>query len=76
MLEIYGLPPEKFDKLTFEDVKKELVEEKGVPHETLKRLEVHGECWVCCCLDWKTLLSLSPDPAAVSPTRLAFATHF
>jgi len=50
MLEICGVPPEKFrtvcssigklDKLTVEDVKKELVEEKGVPDETLKRLEV------------------------------------
>ncbi|VAI00065.1 unnamed protein product [Triticum turgidum subsp. durum] len=27
-------------------------------------------------LDWKTLLGLSPDPAPVSPTRVAFATHF
>ncbi|VAI68255.1 unnamed protein product [Triticum turgidum subsp. durum] len=27
-------------------------------------------------LDWKTLLGLSPDPAPISPTRVAFATHF
>ncbi|KAI4974174.1 hypothetical protein ZWY2020_047454 [Hordeum vulgare] len=27
-------------------------------------------------LDWKTLLGLSPGPAPVSPTRVAFATHF
>ncbi|KAK1610221.1 hypothetical protein QYE76_033894 [Lolium multiflorum] len=48
MLEICGVPPEKFrtvcssidklDKLTFEVVKKELVEEKGVSDETAEKI--------------------------------------
>ncbi|KAM0898441.1 hypothetical protein ACQ4PT_021920 [Festuca glaucescens] len=48
MLEICGVPPKKFrtvcssidklDKLTFEEVKKELVEEKGVSDETAEKI--------------------------------------
>ncbi|XP_047051846.1 histidine--tRNA ligase, cytoplasmic-like [Lolium rigidum] len=48
MLEICGVPPEKFrtvcssidklDKLTFEEVKKEMVEEKGVSDETAEKI--------------------------------------
>lgn len=48
MLEICGVPPEKFrtvcssidklDKLSFEEVKKELVEEKGISNETAEKI--------------------------------------
>lgn len=41
---------------------------------SMTQLDADGTSFLSRSLDWRTLLGLSPDP--VSPTRVAFATHF